>query len=363
MNAVAADRNLSANLGMDQYDDFSTLFELLPIGAYRMTPAGEMLRANLALVRMIGAVDEVELRAFSWGNWYVMPGRRAEFVERIQNDGMVQGFVSEVVEKRTGVHRWISENARIVRDVDGKALYYEGTAEDITQLKESEKNLHFVLQHFYALTSKSQSAAVICDAAGKIRYASDVVRTLFGIAPESMIGANLFDTIHPEDKAGYRAEFQRVVQSTNANEESVVRHRHADGSWRYLASFVHDARDDESIQGLIVHWHDVTEAHLAHMRLRPIVENDGLTGLYARTHFEHCAHIEIDALKRRAGQAALFFIDLDNFKLANDSYGHSVHCALLKWRVVGSTGWRRICSFHTDPRWHEYCNTNGAANR
>jgi PAS domain-containing protein len=47
---------------MTRLDDFSTLFELLPIGAYRMSPDGSMLRANAAMVQINGARNEADLR-------------------------------------------------------------------------------------------------------------------------------------------------------------------------------------------------------------------------------------------------------------------------------------------------------------
>jgi PAS domain-containing protein len=63
-------------------DDFSTLFELLPIGAYRTDAGSRQLRANKAMVRIYGFESEEQmLRADKahGGGWYVKPGRRAEF--------------------------------------------------------------------------------------------------------------------------------------------------------------------------------------------------------------------------------------------------------------------------------------------
>jgi diguanylate cyclase (GGDEF)-like protein/PAS domain S-box-containing protein len=305
-------------------DDFSTLFELLPIGAYRMSPEGEMLRANAALVRLNGAKDEAELRTYKNEDWYVQPTRRAEFLALLRTNGVVNSFVSEVIEQSTGVRRWISENAHMVRDTSGRVIYYEGTAEDITQSKETERTLQFVLNRFQALTAKSHNATVICDVQGTIHYANDAVRALFGVAPESMIGTNLFDTMHPEDQPEHRAEFARVAEHTNSGEESVARHLHADGTWRYLASFASDARNDESIDGMIVYWRDVTEAHLARLHLRQLAEIDSLTGVHTRANFEFRSLALLESLAAEGGRAALYFIDLDNFKLANDSYGHAV---------------------------------------
>jgi PAS domain-containing protein len=63
-------------------DDFSSLFEFLPIGAYRTRPDGTQLRANPALVRLNGYDSEAELLAGVRDigiEWYVDPTRRAQF--------------------------------------------------------------------------------------------------------------------------------------------------------------------------------------------------------------------------------------------------------------------------------------------
>ncbi|MDV7399916.1 hypothetical protein RZS08_51350, partial [Arthrospira platensis SPKY1] len=79
--------------------DFSSLFNFLSIGAYRSSPDGRQIRANLALVRLNGYESEAEQLASvkSIGSeWYVDPGRRAEFKRLLERDGFVRGFVSEV---------------------------------------------------------------------------------------------------------------------------------------------------------------------------------------------------------------------------------------------------------------------------
>jgi len=95
--------------------DFSTLFSFLPIGAYRSTPDGLMLRANQALVRLNGYDDEAQLlmgvRDIAT-EWYVQQGRRSEFVATLLRDGFVRGFVSEIWRHKTRDRVWISENLK-----------------------------------------------------------------------------------------------------------------------------------------------------------------------------------------------------------------------------------------------------------
>ena len=126
------------------HTDLSTLFDFLPIGAYRSLPTGEQLRANPALVRINGYDSEAELLAAVRDiatEWYVEPQRRAEFQTLMERDGHVRAFVSEIHRHKTRERIWISENAHTVRDAAGRILYYEGTVEDITDRMREQQSL------------------------------------------------------------------------------------------------------------------------------------------------------------------------------------------------------------------------------
>jgi PAS domain S-box-containing protein len=113
----------------------STLFEFLPIGAYRTSPNGAVLRANAALVRMNGYETEAQwLEAINTDSdaWYVDPLRRKELRDMLDRDGAIINFVSEIQSPRRSGQIWVREAAHAVRDADGALLYYEGTIEDIT---------------------------------------------------------------------------------------------------------------------------------------------------------------------------------------------------------------------------------------
>ncbi len=129
---------------------FATLFELLPIGAYRSHPDGRQLRANAALVHLNGYANEAEMLAAVKDinqAWYVDPGRRDQFIAEMERTGQVRDFVSEVYRHKSRQRIWIRENAHCVRDADGKILYYEGTVEDITDERENALSLQVALDN------------------------------------------------------------------------------------------------------------------------------------------------------------------------------------------------------------------------
>ncbi len=126
---------------MSSEHDFSTLFELLPIGAYRTDAQGRQVRANRAMAQLFGFESEAHMLATtqsSGAGWYVQPGRRDEFRTLLLQHGHLRDFVSEM-RRNNGEIFWISENAHSVHDAAGNLIYHEGTVEDVTLRIQAEQ--------------------------------------------------------------------------------------------------------------------------------------------------------------------------------------------------------------------------------
>jgi len=301
-----------------------SLFDLLLIGAYRSTVTGQQVRTNLALARLNGYDSEAEaLAAMSdLSQWYVDPSRRDAFVAQMREFGYVTNFVSEVYQHKTRKRIWVSETAHVIRDECGEILMLEGTVEDITDRLRTEELLRESERRFRALTERAQVATAIVEVDGRVRYASASVWQLFGVTPEALIGSNLFDTMHENDQAEHRAELRNVAQRKNTGRESVARHRHSDGSYRYIASVANDCSDDPAVGGIVVNWRDVTERMQDQELLRDLAKTDALTGLNNRMHFEQLCEARLFRGTASAERFAMLFIDLNRFKLVNDAHGH-----------------------------------------
>ncbi|HLY55022.1 MAG TPA: ATP-binding protein [Stellaceae bacterium] len=128
------------------HDIYRDMFENAVWGIFRTTPDGRYLEANPALARIYGYDSPALLLADLTDimrQLYVDPGRRAEFVERMRDEGTITGFESQVY-RRDGSIIWISESCREVRD--GRTLlYYEGSVEDITRRKTVEAQLRVAM--------------------------------------------------------------------------------------------------------------------------------------------------------------------------------------------------------------------------
>jgi diguanylate cyclase (GGDEF)-like protein/PAS domain S-box-containing protein len=167
-------------------------------------------------------------------------------------------------------------------------------------------------------------------------YISPQIEALVGYSPEEWERdpAIWLSLLHPEDKDRVEAEHVR----TNATGEPFVseyRLVHRDGHEVWVqdeARLV--SRDDGRVkywQGVMI---DVTERKRAEKQVEYLAFNDQLTGLPNRTTFEQLLGLDLARARRHGLAVAVLYMDLDNFKLVNDSLGHEAGDELL--RQVGS---------------------------
>lgn len=128
---------------------YRSIFENAIEGIFQSTLDGQYLVANPALAGIYG-YESSEALILALNNiqhqLYVLPTRRDEFVKEIASKGKVQNFQSQIYRKDKSII-WISENARLVYDKDNQPIYYEGTVEDITDLKNHAVEIEYQATH------------------------------------------------------------------------------------------------------------------------------------------------------------------------------------------------------------------------
>ncbi len=132
---------------------YRSLFEGVPVGLYRTTPDGSILDVNPASVQMLGYPDKASLLAQNASITFLNPEDRERWKGMLEKNDIIFNFESQL-KKRDGTPIWIKDSAKIVRDSDGRVLYYEGSMEDFTErklaveaLRESEAKLKEYSDH------------------------------------------------------------------------------------------------------------------------------------------------------------------------------------------------------------------------
>ncbi len=207
LRAEIADR-CQAEVAMLQAEaKYRSIFENAIEGIFQTTAEGRYLSANPALAQLYGYASPDDLIMTLTDvrhQLYVDPHRRDEFIRLVQLQGTVAKFESEVYRK-DGQTIWVSENARAVYSADGHLLYYEGTAEDITDRKQREAERQ---QAAIALQqSEARYRAVVEDQTdmisrflpdGTLTFVNDAYCRCYGKTRDELIGQNLLRLL-PED--------------------------------------------------------------------------------------------------------------------------------------------------------------------
>ena len=224
----------------------NTLFDLLPIGAYRSSEDGRMLRSNRELVRLNGYETEAEHIAGVNDiarEWYVQPGRRAEFIALMKRDGGVTDFVSEIYWHKSRKRAWIRETAHVVKDDQGQVLYFEGTVEDISAqyqaqnaLARSERLLRELADQVPGMLYRIRFPK---SGTSEYLFVSTGARELYGVAPADVLanGALLRDMRHPDDRLHVQQAVTTAVQQrAPLNVEFRINLRDGTQKWVHMTS-------------------------------------------------------------------------------------------------------------------------------
>ncbi len=117
---------------------YRSLVDRVPVGLFRISPAGDILEFNPALIDMLGFQDGDSLKKADVAELWLRPEERARFEAVIEREGVVKNFEMEM-RRRDGSIIWCEQSARAVYDAAGKVGHWEGVLVDVTSRKLAEE--------------------------------------------------------------------------------------------------------------------------------------------------------------------------------------------------------------------------------
>jgi PAS domain S-box-containing protein len=183
---------------------------------------------------------------------------------------------------------------------------------------------------FQLISENAADMIAVVDKNGSRLYNSPAYEKVLGYTPADLANSSPMDHIHPDDRPRVLGAAEKA-RITGRGEQLEYRVQHKDGSWRVLESTASAFRGAKSeIQGLVVVNRDITERKRAEEMLTHNAFHDGLTNLANRTLFLDRLGRALATSKRHTEfKFAVLFIDIDGFKVFNDSLGHAAGDDLL----------------------------------
>jgi diguanylate cyclase (GGDEF)-like protein/PAS domain S-box-containing protein len=265
--------------------------------------------------------DGIKARVRHMNEVYAHPEDRSAMVDRLLRDGFVTGF-EYAAKHRDGSEVIVDLNAQIVRDPRGEVLYIEGSAQDVTARRSAERALQRSELRYRTLVEHSQ-VGVYMMLDDCYTYVNHAFAEMFGYAERELVGANFRVLVPAESKPHQEERYQRQVAGQGKRGDYTVTLIRKDGRRiEVVVSAGTIEMDGKSYTTGTIR--DVTEQRQVQRQLEHNATHDLLTGLPNRLYFEQelAAAIAGSRASDRSDYAVLF-LDLDGFKVVNDSLGHA----------------------------------------
>ena len=333
--ALAIERNVAEEALRASEAKFRGLFEGVIEGVYQSTRDGRLVSVNSAFVKMLGYDSAEEMYALpSSVMLYWSAPDRTDFVRRVDSDGEVRSM-EVTLRRRDGTQVVALENSRGVRDGTGRIVGYEGTFADITERKRAEQAMFAEKDRAQVTLQSIGDAVITTDASGRIDYLNPVAERLTGWPIDEARGRAIGEVLQLIDEATRKPVAYSLDRVLLAGETAMPSDRNVLVNRRGEELAIQDTTSpirnrEGAAVGAVIVFDDVTKERRLKRALSYQASHDALTGLINRREFDVRLEGAVSAAQRGEGEYVLLYVDLDQFKVVNDTCGHSAGDRLLR---------------------------------
>ena len=216
------------------------------------------------------------------------------------------------------------------RDHTGRLEAISLVARDLSDLYAARRRVEATEVRLAALVEHASDLVCVVGEDGGIIYASPAVARVLGLEPHDLEGVPVADLVHPEDLDRLIEQAPTVVATPGMSPVFDARVAHTDGGWRHMEIVATNLLENPAVEGIVVNARDVTERVEVAAQLEERAFHDELTGLPNRALLLDRLQDALHRASRHQRSVGVLFLDLDRFKVVNDSLGHGAGDDLLR---------------------------------
>jgi len=233
--------------------------------------------------------------------------------------------------RRNGIRRTHLVVKFPIRDAEGQIAGIGGIGTDITERKRAEAALALSEERFQGLYDNSPDMYFTVAEDGTVTSVNQFGADYLGYSKDALVGKPIWKLIHAEDVSFVQEQIGGAFGESAGESELEFRMIRRDNSVLWVHERIrHLPKTSSSPAELRVVCRDVTEAHNLSQELSYQASHDSLTGLVNRREIENRLARVLETARTDGSHHALCYLDLDQFKVINDTCGHVAGDELLR---------------------------------
>ncbi|MHB1240681.1 MAG: EAL domain-containing protein [Gammaproteobacteria bacterium] len=313
----------------------SSIFHNMQDVVYRTDTAGHIAWTTPSVLQLLG-FPPAEFTGLAFSTLYANPADETRMADELgRGFGVLENF-EVALKTKTDARIWASINAHFYHAPDGSIAGIEGIIRDVTILRYAQESLHQEKEKIQVTLESIGDGVITTDVKGVVEYLNPRSEQLTGWRLREARGLPLEKVLCLVDEVTRRPAPDPVGKCLQENRtvglpgNTALLHRQQEQEYSIEVTTAPIRDLASQVIGAVVALHDVTKLRGLARQMSHQATHDALTGLINRREFEARVKNALTTARNDGKHHALCYMDLDQFKVVNDTCGHGAGDELLK---------------------------------